>query len=245
MHWYEDDGLWSGFGALMFAPRRAVEAARNTTESPLLAFPAGARVLDLCCGPGLYLVPLARQGHRVTGVDLSPAMLDRAAATCADAGVRVELVRADMAEFVRPAGFDVVLNMYTSFGYFAEPADNLRVLRDAYASLVPGGRLLMDVLGKEILAGWVGRPQAVDLPEGTVYLRDTILDDWTRLRTEWTLVHDGTARSATITSYVYSAAELRSLFEQAGFTEVECFGGFDGGRYDNHAERLIVRGIRK
>ncbi len=245
MQWYEDDGLWSGFAEFMFSSRRGVEAEENVKGSPLLAFPAGSRVLDLCCGPGLYVVPLARQGHRVTGVDLSPEMVDLAAAACADAGTPAELLRGDMAEFVRPGGFDVVVNMFTSFGYFADPAKNLQVLHNIHASLAPGGQVLMDVFGKEVIARRVGRPQVVDLPGGgTVFLRDTILDDWTRLRTEWTLVRDGIARSKAMTSFVYSAAELRSLFAQAGFTDVECFGGFDGSSYDNRAKRLVVRGTR-
>ena len=244
MHWYADDGLWSDFFETMFSQRRADQAAELTAGSPLLAFPAGSAVLDLCCGPGLYLVPLARQGHKVTGVDLSPTMLERARAVCADAGVDVELVQGDMLDYISPGRFAVVLNLFTSFGYFDGPADNLQVLRNAHESLAPGGTLLVDVLGKEVLAGWVGRPQVVHHDDAVVFQRDTILDDWTRLRTDWTLVRGDTARTATITCFVYSAAELRALFEEAGFTDVECFGDFDGSPYDNHARRLIVRGRR-
>ncbi|AXB48148.1 class I SAM-dependent methyltransferase [Amycolatopsis albispora] len=242
MAWYDDDDLWAGFAGVMFSQRRAAEAAELVAKSPLLAFPAGSRVLDLCCGPAIHLVPLAQRGDRVTGVDLSEVMLARAREACDEAGVEVRLVRADMREFTEERGFDVVLNLYTSFGYFDDPADNLRVLRNARASLDRGGSLLVDVLGKEVLASWVGRPQAIDTEDGTVFMRDTILDDWTRLRTDWTLVAGDTARHATITSFLYSAAELRALFEQAGFTGVECFGDFDGRPYDNHARRLIVRG---
>jgi SAM-dependent methyltransferase len=245
MHWYEDDTLWSEFSETMFSERRRAEVASTVAKSPLLDFPAGTRVLDLCCGPGLYLVPLASAGCRVTGVDLSPVMLDRARAACAAAGAGVRLVRADMLKHVEPESYDVVLNVYTSFGYFDDPRDNLRVLRNACQSLVPGGRLLVDVMGKEVLAGWIGRPQLVELEDGAyVVQRDTILDDWTRLRTDWTLVRGRTARQASITSFVYSAAELRGMFEAAGFTRVECYGDFDGAPYDHHARRLIVLGVR-
>ncbi len=246
MQWYENDKLWSGFADLMFSsPKREVEAAEHVAHSPLLEFPTGARVLDLCCGPGVYLVPLARKGHQVTGVDLNAPVLDRAKAACAAAGVQVELIQGDMGEFVRPAGFDVVINMYTSFGYFAEAEKNFQVLRNAYTSLAPGGRLLIEVFGKEFLAARVNQPGVVDLPEGTVFTRNTVLDDWTRLRTEFTLVRDGAAESASLTSFVYSAAELRALFAQAGFVDVECFGAFDGRGYGSRSKRLIVRGIRK
>ncbi|ALG11298.1 class I SAM-dependent methyltransferase [Kibdelosporangium phytohabitans] len=241
MRWYENDGLWSGFAETMFPPRRAQEAADLVATSPLLRFQPGAQVLDLCCGPGLWLAPLARRGYQVTGVDLSPVMLAEAKAACPDA----ELICEDMLEFSRPGQFDVALNVFTSFGYLAEAEDNLQVLRNAYTSLKPGGQLIVDVMGKEVLAGWIGRPQAVDVDGGCVVMRDTILDDWTRLRTDWTLVRGDTARHAVIECFVYSAAELKDLFRQAGFQDVECFGDFDASSYDNHSKRLIVRGYRR
>ncbi|MGW6054785.1 class I SAM-dependent methyltransferase [Streptomyces sp. NPDC055189] len=244
MHWYEDDGFWSDFSETMFSERRRAETADIVAGSPLLVFPAGSRVLDLCCGPGLYLVPLARRGYQVTGVDLSAELLKRAQAVCEDAAADVRLVRADMLTHVEPDSYDVVLNVFTSFGYFDDPRDNFRVLRNARESLVPGGQLLIDVMGKEVLAGWIGRPQIVELDGAYVVQRDTVLDSWTRLRTDWTLVRDGIAREASLTSFLYSAAELRRLFEDAGFTDVECFGGFDGEPYDHHSKRLIVRGTK-
>ncbi|MFD5319563.1 class I SAM-dependent methyltransferase [Streptomyces sp. NPDC127098] len=246
MRWYEDETLWSDFSSTMFSARRADEVARLVAGAPLFEFPGGSRVLDLCCGPGLFLVPLARCGYEVTGVDLSPTMLKRAETACARAGVPMpRLISADMLTFTEPESFDVVLNVYTSFGYFEEPADNARVLRNAHDSLVPGGQLIVDVLGKEVLAGWIGRPQLVELEDGGyVVQRDTVLDGWRRLRTDWTLVRGGTAREASISSWLYSGAELCALFEAAGFVDVACYGGFDASPYDQHAKRLVVRGTR-
>jgi SAM-dependent methyltransferase len=241
MRWYESDDLWSGFAETMFSPRRAEEAAELVATSPLLAYEPGTRVLDLCCGPGLWLAPLAQRGYQVTGVDLSPMMLEQAKARCPEA----ELICEDMLGFTRPGQYDVVLNVFTSFGYFEDDDDNRKVLRNAYTSLARGGQLIVDVLGKEVLAGWVGRPKSVDVEGGYVVMRDTILDDWTRLRTDWTLVRGDTARHAAITCFLYSAAELKEMFRQTGFQDVQCFGDFDESPYDNHAERLIVRGYRR
>ncbi|MEO3752453.1 methyltransferase domain-containing protein [Streptomyces sp. B6B3] len=244
MQWYEDEGFWVDYAEVMFSAARRDRVAGIVAESPLFDLPSGTRVLDLCCGPALFAVPLAGRGCAVTGVDLSPAMLERARAACEAAGVEVRLVRADMLTHVEPGAYDVVLNVFTSFGYFPSPEDNVRVLRNAWESLAPGGRLVIDMMGKEVVAGWIGRPQLVELDDGYVVQRDTILDDWTRIRTDWTLVRGGTAREASITSYLYSAAELRAMFESAGFADVTCHGDFDLRPYDLGARRLIVRGTR-
>jgi SAM-dependent methyltransferase len=248
MHWYEDEDLWIDFASVMFPELTGHATDESVAASPLLEVRPGMRVLDIACGPAVYVVALARRGAEVTGVDLSPAMLARARAECDRAGVTAWFVRADMREHVEPGAYDLVLCTHTSFGYFNGPVDNLTVLRNAHASLTPGGALLVDVLGKEVVAGRVGRRGAIDIAEdaggGTVFTRDTILDDWTRLRTDWTLVRGSSARHASIVWSLYSAAELRSLFESAGFVDVECFGGFDGSPYDNRSRRLVVRGIR-
>lgn len=245
MDWFHDEDLWVGFSDVMFPEQRVAEGENLVATSPLLKVSSGMKVLDLACGPAVHVVPLARAGAEVTGVDLSPAMLARARVACDEAGVSARLVEANMLDFVEPGTYDLVINMYTSFGYFTEPGDNLTVLRNIRESLAPGGAAVIDLLGKEVLASWVGRPQAVDVATGgTVYMRDTILDHWTRLRTDWTFVRDGEVRETSIYAQLYSAAELRALFEEAGFTDIACYGGFDMSPYDNHAKRLIARGVR-
>ena len=87
MAWYEDEELWVDFACVMFPERREREATELVATSPLLKVARGTRVLDLACGPGVHVVPLAGHGAEVTGVDLSDAMLVRAREACERAGV--------------------------------------------------------------------------------------------------------------------------------------------------------------
>ncbi|MGC5053586.1 MULTISPECIES: class I SAM-dependent methyltransferase [Micromonospora] len=244
MEWFEDEALWTGFTEVMFSAERAAEAEARVAASPLLRLPAGAAVLDLGCGPGTYTIPLARRGATVTGVDLSAALLDRAATAASASGVDVRLVRADMREFVEPDRYDLAISMYTSFGLFADHAQNMRVLRNVLASLKPGGRMLVDMYGKEIAARDGHEPKIIDVDGGTLLVRGTVLDDWTRFRDDFLLVREGQTRTAVVEHALYSAAELKAMLRAAGFAEVDCFGGFDAEPFDNHARRLIVRGRR-
>ncbi|WP_326613383.1 class I SAM-dependent methyltransferase [Streptomyces scopuliridis] len=244
MEWFENEALWVDFSDVLFSAGRAEEARERVASSPLLRVPAGTAVLDLGCGPGAYAIPLAERGAEVTGVDLSAALLERAETGASDAGVELRLVRADMREFAEPDRFDLAISMYTSFGLFADHDENMRVLRNVLASLKPGGRLLIDLYGKEILARDGGLPKIIDIEGGTLIVRGTILGDWERFRDDFILVRGDRARTAFVEHTLYSAFELKTMLVEAGFTDVECFGGFDAEPFDNHARRLIVRGSR-
>lgn len=241
---FQDDDFWTEFHDFLFTEQRHIQAEELLDRSPLLSFRPGARVLDLCCGPGVFTVPLAVRGFDVTGVDLSPAMLERARKRSADAGAPITYVRADARSYAPPAGFDVVLNMFTSFGYFEDPADNTQVLRNMHRCLAPGGTLLLDLAGKELLARKVTPPKVVRRGDDLLVQTDTVLDDWARLRSDWVLVRGDQVTRAALVWFVYSAVELRRMAEDAGFSRVEVFGGFDGRPYDQDAERLIVRATR-
>ena len=202
---------------------------------------AGDKILDLCCGPGRWSIPFARRGFRVTGVDRTRRFLDRARADARRAGVQIEWVRQDMRDFVRPGAFDLALSMFTSFGYFADQGEDLLVLRNIFASLRPGGSLLMEMAGKEILARVYQPTTSTPLPDGSVLVeRHEVFDGWSRIRNLWTFVKGEKARSWRFHVTIYSGQELRYRLEQAGFTGVQLFGSFDGDEYGVDAKRLIA-----
>ena len=248
MDWFADDDFWRDNYELMFSAD-AFERARRDLDR-LLALVgttpsrAPTHVLDLACGPGRFSIPLAERGMQVTGVDLSPLLLERAAANAAAAGVGVEVtpefVRSDMRDFVRPAAYDLALSLYTSFGYFDDRDDDRRVLANLFSSLRPGGALVVDVVGKE-LHGRRG-DRISDLADGaTCVQRIKVTDDWSRLQSEWIVVRGETARRYHFSHRLYSGVELRDEMERLGFT-VSLFGDFGGAPYDSQAQRLVAVG---
>jgi len=119
----------------------------------LLGIEPPLRILDLPCGQGRHAIELARLGYEVTGVDLSPFMLKVADDRARDAGVRVRWLPGDMRQPIAGARFDLVLNLFTSLGYFADEADDRRVVGAAAAMLVPGGRFVLEVInGERVMA---------------------------------------------------------------------------------------------
>ncbi|HEY7729168.1 MAG TPA: class I SAM-dependent methyltransferase [Candidatus Eisenbacteria bacterium] len=244
--WFDDDSFWRDLYPFLFSEARVESAVEDARKLLRLVRPRGRAVLDLCCGPGRFCIPLAKRGYRVTGVDRTRLFLAKARARARAARVSVEWVRRDMRDFVRPAAFDLALSMFTSFGYFDDKREDLRVLRNVRRSLRPGGAFLIETLGKEQLAR-IFLPVTSDiLPDGTQLVqRHAIFDDWTRIRNGWTLIRRGRAKTYTFHHTIYSGQELRDRMEEAGFVAVRLYGGLDGRAYGREAERLVAVGMRE
>ncbi|NJN14469.1 MAG: class I SAM-dependent methyltransferase [Planctomycetes bacterium] len=173
----------------------------------------------------------------MTGVDRSRAYLDEAR----QREGAVEWIESDMREFERPASFDAVANLWSSFGYFERIEDDLRAAKAARACLRPGGALLIDLKGKEIVARHFTPRSWHTLEDGSELLVELIIEDgWQRLEQRWTLMRGFKRIKHRIRLRLYSGAELKALLLAAGFTEVKLYGDFDGREYGPEASRLVA-----
>jgi SAM-dependent methyltransferase len=105
--------------------------------------PGGSTMLDLGCGAGRHSRYLAGRGYDVTGLDLSAASLAQARPY---EGPRLRFHHQDMRMPFGSNAFDYVLSLFTSFGYFTDPADDVTVMHNIAAALRPGGMLVLDYL---------------------------------------------------------------------------------------------------
>jgi len=239
--WFENESFWEDFYPVLF-PDILFEQAQEEMEKilDLIDHPVQS-VLDLCCGPGRFAGLLAGEGYQVTGVDKSPFLLDLAKREYGDTG-EIEWVLSDMREFIRKESYDLVLNLYTSFGYFKDPAEDLLVLKNISRSLRSGGSFVIEVMGKEVIAKDFEEFLTTKTEDGLFIQGHEILDNWNRIRSEWTLIRNGNIRTTTFEHSLYGASDLIRLCEMAGFTEIQVFGDFDGNPYDHNATLLIITG---
>jgi cyclopropane fatty-acyl-phospholipid synthase-like methyltransferase len=241
LSWYADEEFWSELCDDIFDPGRwACAEAEASAVARLSGLAPGSAVLDLPCGPGRHVVPLAARGFRVTGVDLSEAYLRQARARLAARDLDAELVRADMRRFSGVARFDLALNLYTSFGYFGEASEDQLVLDGLQASLRPGGRLVLESLTRETVRS---------APEGSSVRHDGDA----RVTHSWRLVSRGSAierrfaveRSGERREFVarhrlYGLHELCRMLKRTGFRSIAAYGGFDGRPLTSHAHYAVL-----
>ena len=240
--WFADESFWKDLYPFLFPDTRFAAAVEETDKILALAKFSDGRILDLCCGPGRHCIELARRGFKVTGVDRSPFLLSIAKERAETAGVQVEWVHEDMRNFVRPSTFDLVLNLFTAFGYFEKAAEDEKVLANIHESLVHGGHFIIDVRGKESLARGFIPTASERSPDGSATLiqRHEVVDDWTRIRNEWILIKGDDVKTFHFLLNIYSGSELRHILHQAGFHHIQLYGDLDGHSYGLDARRLIA-----
>jgi len=238
-NWYLDEDFWATFGSLMFNEETFAQGNDQALALLELLDREPDHILDLGSGPGRHALSLAAQGYPVTAVDTSAELLRELRQRRGQ--LPIEIVQADMREFVREQAFDLIMVMWTSFGYFSEEADHARVLDNICASLKPGGRLVLDLVGLEYLCRNLQPVHLTEYDDGRILVeRPDLTDDLTRLENDWYLIEGDRVHRAHFSHRVWSAGEIRALLGRCGFAPITLYGSYAGDEYDLDSERLIV-----
>lgn len=217
------------------------------------------RVLELACGSGRLLVPIAQAGNEAVGLDVSPDMLELAhqKLACASPSVaeRVRLVQGDMRTFALGETFDLAIIAARSFCYLITRADQQRTLAAVAAHLRPGGLLALDLLNPT--PTWLLEPPG-SLRQDLVHY-DSVRD-LTIARTE-TVVSTDFAAQVRMTRSAYEVVandgsvtkrfvewpyrytyrfEAELLLEQAGFEVAGVYGGYQREPFSSWSKWLVM-----
>lgn len=198
-----------------------------------------ARALDLACGPGRHAIALAQRGLHVTAVDLSPTLLDYANAEAAAAGLDIRFVRSDMRAIDFESEFDLVLQLFTSFGYFEDRDDDALVLRGVRRSLVPGGFYALDLINERYLREHLVE-RSERLLDGLPVIEERRIVGG-RVEKTITIPAQGGSRKFVESVRLYTPEEIEGMLYDAGFSPVHWFGDYDGAGFDPAtSERMLV-----
>lgn len=243
--WHENDDFWEIMAPKLFTEDHWKRAPKEVEKViALLEIEPAAHVLDLCCGPGRHSLELARKGFAVTAVDRTLKYLHDAENQAKLEKLEIEFIQEDIRSFIRSDTFDAVINLFTSFGYFENLEDDKQVLRNIYASLKSGGKLLIDLIGKEILPR-IYHERDWHEKEGTFYLEERKpINGWERIKSRWIMIKGSEKHEFEINHRLYSGTELSWLLSEAGFQSIKLFGSLEGIPYDNTAQRLIAVAIK-
>ena len=188
-----------------------------------------AHVLDLGCGPGLYLHRLARLGHRGHGIDFSPAAIDHARSVAVHEGLDCHFEQADLRHANFGEGFDAVLLIYGQINVFTRQHAR-DILQRAHAALEPGGTLLLEAQTPAAVRGsvnnttdWTAAQHGLFTSKPHVLLHERFWDESSRTATERWYVIDaetGAVDRYAMSTCSYDADELVRILRSVGFERV-------------------------
>ena len=188
--------------------------------------PPGSTILDMGCGTGRHAIELARRGYRVTGVDLSAGMLQRAREAAQQAGVDVTFVQADATAYRADTPFDAAICLCEgAFGLLGAADDaiqhDLQILQNIHASIKPGAPFMLTAL--------LAFRHIRNLTQSEVDAGAFNLVEMTEVsEIEWE-GEAGDTQSVTVRERSYTPSELRLLMQVAGFAVQHIWSGTAGG----------------
>ncbi len=215
----------------------------------------GGQLLELACGSGRLLVPLARAGYSVTGVDTSARMLELARRALEVEGLesRCTLVRQDMGALHLGQKFHLAFVALGSFAHLCTRKVQRQALAAVHAHLTAGGTFILDISNADVrymesMGGQVLHQGTWTMDDGTLLTHFVSPASAASAHLlELTHFYDqhkqGEAVRRTIIRtqlYLFERGEMELLLELAGFAVKEVYGNYDLSPYENDSPRMIV-----
>jgi ubiquinone/menaquinone biosynthesis C-methylase UbiE len=214
----------------------------------------GGKILELACGSGRLLLPLATEGYMLTGVDTSAAMLELAQQSLAKAGLagRCQLVQQDMCLLQLPEKFSLAIIALGSFGHIITRVRQQQALAAIRRHLNTGAGFILDISNEdarymEDLSGQMlhqGTWQQEDGSYVTHFLSpaSSTMNHLLDLTHFYDVHRQGEAVQRTVSQtslYLFERNEAELLLEQAGFRIKNVYGNYDFGPYEHKSPRMI------
>lgn len=240
---YFDGAYLREFGKWMDPVEDRAQVARLLD---VLALPAGARLLDLACGQGRHAHLLAEAGFDVTGFDYSRELLKRAKARGTGPSLRYH--RGDMRRLPLRwrRRFDAVVNLFTSFGFFDDPADDAAVLKGVARVLKPGGVFVFHAGSRDGLTARFLKGDEWDDADGTRVRQDRSFDALSgRLTIASTLTRRKRVERRVHRIRLYTATEMATALAAVGLDVEAAFSGFSGQPLARTAHEMLLVARRR
>jgi SAM-dependent methyltransferase len=238
--WYRD---WFGEEYLALYPHRDEEEARAAVDLVCRGCaPPEGMILDLACGAGRHMLEFERRGLKAIGLDLSAPLLQQAH----DSNSDLRLVRGDMRHLpFADASFQFVANFFTSFGYFADPEEDARVLVEIRRVMKLGGYFALDFLNAErVRAGLVDGDERLHDDRRVVQKRR--LEENGKVVVKEIRIFEANDDRPLGTYYervrLYTPDELQAMLRAACLEPERSYGDYNGAPPGPEAPRFILFG---
>jgi SAM-dependent methyltransferase len=210
-----------------------------------------SRVLDLGCGPGLYMERLARLGHTCRGIDFSPASIAYASEVAQRENLSCSYLCQDLRQAEFGHGFGMAMLIFGEFNVF-RPADGRSILVKAWQALEPGGWLLLEPHPFEMIrrmgeqpTSWYSTSGGLFSDDPHLVLEESIWDAEKSVAMFRYFVLEAT--SGAITRYAqsmqaYTDDRYRALLAECGFGNIRFYPSLGGDEETGQSDLIAIVG---
>jgi len=196
-------------------------------------------ILDSACGAGRHTEYFVTKGYKVIGFDLSMLLLLKAKENLFAYKHLITLIRADIREICFKNRFDLILNLFTSFGYFETDEENFSFIKKSINFMKPGGSYIFDYFNIFYLKENLVQKSYREINGVSITEERKIVDD--RVIKEITLNKNGKVDRFTESVKLYDYKTLINIFMQSGYKLDGIYGSYDGDDFaEKDSSRLIL-----
>ncbi|MES2766136.1 MAG: class I SAM-dependent methyltransferase [Bacteroidota bacterium] len=188
----------------------------------------GSRVLDLCCGYGRHSRALADCGYDVTGIDGSEYLIEKAKEEygCDN----THFIHLDMRAEYPEAPYDLVVNFFTSFGYFDDEAENQLVFKRVFDALKISGYFFFDFLNSDFLKENLV-PESISMEDDVRIIQKRRIENGHVIKDIFIEEENNEPLHYEERVRLYSSELLLKMLKTAGFTIEKTFGNYSGDEF--------------
>lgn len=223
--------------------KEGVDEASETVSAliKLSGLSQSSKVLDIPSFGGVYALALAKQGFHVTSCDEISESLQLGKEQALKQKLQVDWIEQNPFHFKKANFFKGVFSLGYSFGdYENREMDNM-MLSNVYQSLNNGGKLVLQIIGRDILEKYFTPKFWIEQSDGSFLLNERQIDYSSGLLTEnYTFLKGGDVSRFVYGRKLYYPDEIRSLLASHGYRGIKIFGNLQGNEYDDQAKSLIV-----
>jgi SAM-dependent methyltransferase len=220
----------------------------------IVKLPAGSKVLDLACGNGRHSVLFAQKEFKVLGGDLSPYLISEAKKKLNTEYKRyrdnLTFKIMDMRFIGYKNEFDMVVNLFSSFGYFEKDSENIRVIKSISSSLKKNGYFFFDFLNKKYLEKSLV-PFDINKRNHNIIIQVRNITRGFIKKDIIIIKNNPGSKHPLISDFfeeikLYSLKDFKAMFNKNRLKIIKTFGNYSGSAFNqNTSERLIILAQKK
>lgn len=236
--WFED---WFNTEEYLNVYRhRNEEDAKNLFDliTKNIVLEKGSKVLDLACGAGRHSILFAKNGFDVTAVDISDNLLNVARKTAKELELNINFIKSDLRKLNLTEKFHLIINLFTSFGYFEKDDENGEVIKIASQHLVDNGYFILDFFNIIYLKNNL-IPISYDKIEDGIIKQERVIEG-NRMVKKIIITRGGIEKSYYESVRMFTKEELISFFKNNGLKIQFIYGDYLGNNFDEESSPRII-----